>query len=82
LSAATAPTLPPMLEVDMGDAVAFRHKQKWELGCVTAVWRTFAAKSGGGQLVARPLARGNLHAARVVRAWFCDKAVFFSTGLV
>jgi hypothetical protein len=71
-----APTLPPMLEVDMGHAVAFRHKQKWELGWITSVWRTFAAKSGGGQLVARPLARGNLHAARVVCAWFCVKDGF------
>ena len=66
-----APTLPPMLEVDMGDVVAFRQHQKWELGWVTSVWRTFTAKSGGGQLVARPLARGNLHLARVVCAWFC-----------
>ena len=59
-------TLPSNLTIDMGDLIAAKVDGKWIPCMVLSIWRNFKGGSGGGQLVARELARGSLLALRAV----------------
>lgn len=65
-----APTLPENVTVNRSDVVAFKQNGNWQVGVIISIWRILKAKSGGGQLCSRELARGSMSAARIVRALF------------
>ena len=60
------PTLPLMLELNMGDTVAAKIGSEWKPCLILSIYRNHKASPGGGLLAAREIPRGSLSAARVV----------------
>lgn len=60
------PTLPPVLEINMGDTVAAKIGSEWKPCLILSIYRNHKGSPGGGLLAAREIPRGSLSAARVV----------------